>query len=384
MNHKIITLLFILVFPMIMFSSDIAEYVGAIRPSFLNLSDLPDAPDFSIKRNTTNVIISPGVIAQYSIPDQICAGSDFIIQASITNNNLVPTPYTISVWEGLIPSGVTFISAVVSAGSFDSTMGTGAPCPAPGVGRWSIGAAIPATSAVSIIITCNAGVVGPITVSSRIDTTIPSSVCIFNTATVNPTPLASNFNAMTNNVTPITGFLSVAGGTPPYFFVISVFPPASQGTLQLIDPTTGEIKFTPALTFTTAIFQFFVIDANGCVSNTATGTITSLPIANSQTFISCSPIGFTGTLSPLIVGGFPPYTYSLVGVPVGGTVVINAATGEFTFTRTIGSTGDGSFTYQVTDSMANTANGTVTIDFIDSINPYVVTYQTVYDTAPCT
>ena len=127
----------------------------------------------------------------------------------------------------------------------------------------------------------------------------------------------------------------------------------SQGTLTL-DPSftgNGNFTYTPNSPFSglNDTFTYTITDANGCISNTATVTIpvnlafcNGLNCPNPLSFsqiIACPGVASVGTISLIdtggIVGGTPPYNYTLLTTPAQGTLLLDANftyNGNFTYT----------------------------------------------------
>jgi hypothetical protein len=122
------------------------------------------------------------------------------------------------------------------------------------------------------------------------------------------------------------------------------------------------------------------------VSNTATANIIvfTSPTSMPYSATSCSDAALSGSLAPLVSGGTPPYLFSVVGAPDGGTVSLNAATGDFTFSVTPGFSGSGGFTYAATDANNCTTTNTATFTFATpEPNVFVGPYQIIYVGALC-
>jgi len=363
------------------------------------LADLPDSPSEYITRSTSSIIVTDGITpitVTVAVPDTICGGQPFTITATITNPNATPTGYDVISFDGLIPTNanVTFASASTpTAGSFNSLAGTSGGCPtsgAPGVGAWTLGIPVPATTTWTLTITCNAGAVAgntPITNSGQIITTIPSTNCVTTNFTIVQSPVANNYSGSVCSNSVLDGTLTETGGTAPFTFTITTFPPPSQGAIAITNPSTGAFQFTPNSSFSgVASFQFDVRDNNGCTSNIATGNITVYPSPSAapQSLTNCTNTNINGSVASSSSGGTPPYTYAVVGTPIGGTVSMNAANGNYTFTITHDYIGTGSFMYSVTDANGCTSTNTVSIVFApDVANPFVTLYQEIYGGVPC-
>ena len=171
-------------------------------------------------------------------------------------------------------------------------------------------------------------------------------------------PIASNtaINDCVN--TPVTGNLAalVTGGSGPLSF--GPFGAPIGGGVNI--GSTGPFTFTPSLNFSgSAGFDFQVTDSAQCTATATVGITVLSPIVTSTSFVDCSSTAFTGDISSLASSGFPPYTFSIVGLADGGIANVSA-NGIFTFTPNPGFNGQGGFVFLVTDS--NNCNGTGSVD----------------------
>ena len=114
----------------------------------------------------------------------------------------------------------------------------------------------------------------------------------------------------------------------------------------------GNFNFTAPAGFTgPCTFEFEVIDSNTCFATADVTILVSPPLVVSNgTFCTCSNVPFTNSLASLVSGGLPPYTFILVGTPIGGTVFLDPLTGLFTFMPNPGFMGFASFQFMVMDS----------------------------------
>lgn len=147
---------------------------------------------------------------------------------------------------------------------------------------------------------------------------------------------------------PVSDTLSqlISGGLQPYTYVSDL---AENGTVTITDD--GSYTFTPAQDFAgTATFEYHVVDAHQCASKTGTVSITVNPspaVADaSASTIENAPV--QGNVASLASGGIAPYTFSLVGQAVNGSVTLDSD-GSYQFTPALDYFGQASFTYQVAD-----------------------------------
>lgn len=147
----------------------------------------------------------------------------------------------------------------------------------------------------------------------------------------------------------LTGLVS--GGTPPYTFSqFNGFIPPACGNV-IVGPQ-GNFIFNAAGTGPcTFFYQVTDSSAAGCSATGAvTITTTTPPVAEDGSFCTCSNIPFTINLNTLVTDGVPPYTFAIVGAPVGGTVFLNPVTGLATFKPNPGFNGIASFQFQAFDA----------------------------------
>ena len=186
-------------------------------------------------------------------------------------------------------------------------------------------------------------------------------------------PVASNSSITTNINTPVNGQLNASGsGTLTY----AVVTPPAHGTLTGLPNTTGQFTFSPTTGFTGSdSFTFHVTNSTGCVSNTATVSITVNPqgvnpVASSFTlgsFCNNSISPQTGSLLSHVSPVGPSYTFVSTGSTNGSVVV--QSNGNFQFTPSpVGFVGNATFNYQATDPTTGlTSNiATVTIIYVQS------------------
>lgn len=180
--------------------------------------------------------------------------------------------------------------------------------------------------------------------------------CLSNTGTVNinvndsPT-LTAEDPVFTCQNTPVTNQVFASGGTPPYeFSVVSV----THGSC-IIDPVTGIYTFIPDFNFFgNAEIVFQVDDSLGCSAQIeVTVIVTPNPVVSSTSVQSCQPVVF-GSLTGLVSGGTPPFTFSPTGTPTCGEVTINSD-GTFVYTGPIGPC---TFDFVVTDNTPSMCFGT--------------------------
>ena len=170
----------------------------------------------------------------------------------------------------------------------------------------------------------------------------------------------------------------VTGGMPPFIFgETGPISPSGCGTV-IITPT-GDFTFTSPTGFSgpcTFLYQVTESSISACSDTGAVTVNVSIPaFATGADLCSCANAPFTSSLALFISGGVPPFTFSIIGgvcvnlgpqivdcTIVGGRVILNTQTGQFTFIPNAGFVGITSFMFQVLDSAGCASNiGTVTI-----------------------
>jgi len=191
-------------------------------------------------------------------------------------------------------------------------------------------------------------------------------------------PTASNDVASTNKNTPVTisvlaNDTAAVGHTLAPATVFVVAQPLN-GTAAA--NALGVVTFTPALNFVgTTTFTYNVKDNLGTTSNTATVSVTVLPVNIPPVALNASATMLSG-INPNVAipvaglvsdidGTVNLLTLAVVTPPLNGSVTVNTATGTFTYTPAAGFVGVNTFTYRVADNLgafSNIATVTVTVN----------------------
>jgi VCBS repeat-containing protein len=109
----------------------------------------------------------------------------------------------------------------------------------------------------------------------------------------------------------------------------------------------------------------FKVNDGGLDSNIATVSLTVTPVNDApvaQAAVYETPIDtpLSGQLVATDVEG-SPLTYAITTLPVNGSVILNPATGEFTYTPNRGRTGTDSFKFRANDGALNSSIKTISI-----------------------
>lgn len=145
------------------------------------------------------------------------------------------------------------------------------------------------------------------------------------------------------------------------------------------DPTVAAYNSLRAGATQTITFNYQVTDGKGGLStSTLTITVTGTndaPVATALSQSGNEDNAITGNLSTLVTdvdtagtGGTPETaTFAIVTGVANGTLVLNPATGAYTYTPNANFNGADSFTYRVTDAAGATATATVSLS-VNSVN----------------
>ncbi len=195
---------------------------------------------------------------------------------------------------------------------------------------------------------------------------------------VHAKPVANNDAATANENSPVllnelSNDTSSDGATLVGSSVTLATSPA-HGTTA-IDPTTGDITYTPAAGYTGAdSFSYNVTDSLGATSNTATISITVHPspiaVNTSATTNENTPV-LIDELAVASASGsatIAPTTVLIGTAPAHGTASVDPVTGQITYTPAGEYFGGDSFTYTVNDSLGATSN-TATISIMVHADP---------------
>ncbi len=188
-----------------------------------------------------------------------------------------------------------------------------------------------------------------------------------NIAPVNDAPTTNDINLTTDEDVPVNGQVvaqDIENDTLSYF--VSGQP--ANGTVVL-NPATGDFLYTPNSNYNGSdSFVVTVIDGNG---GTTTSTVTigvtpvnDAPVSSDLSLLTDEDVPVSGQIVATDVDGdFLGYTVS--SQPINGTVVLDAATGGFTYSPNADYNGSDSFIVTISDGNGGTTTSTVTI----GINP---------------
>ncbi|MEE3663101.1 tandem-95 repeat protein [Brenneria sp. g21c3] len=212
-----------------------------------------------------------------------------------------------------------------------------------------------------------------VTVSDGNGGTVSSTVSIGVTA-VNDAPVTADQSLTTLEDTPISGAISasdVDGDTLSY----TVGEAPKNGTLAL-DAATGEYTYTPTANFNgNDSFTVTVADGQGGTTvstvNIGVTAVNDAPVTADQSLTTAEDTPISGTISASDVDS-DVLSYTVGEQPKNGTLTLDAATGEYTYTPTANFNGSDSFTVTVADGQGGTTVSTVNIG-VTAVNDAPVT-----------
>ena len=144
----------------------------------------------------------------------------------------------------------------------------------------------------------------------------------------------------------------------------------TMGNVEILDAATGEFRFTPlAGAFGTDLFRYRVNDGTDNSADAAVSIeVNRKPAAQDQTMRAATSLPATGTLIGTDAD-VDLLSFVIATQPANGTVVLDAATGSFTYNATANFEGSDSFTFHTNDGFADSPPATVTL----SVNEWLGT-----------
>ncbi|WP_395303353.1 retention module-containing protein [Pectobacterium polonicum] len=201
-----------------------------------------------------------------------------------------------------------------------------------------------------------------VTVSDGNGGTTTSTVSI-GVRPVNDAPVTADQSIATDEDTPVSGTIvatDVDGDTLSY----TVSTPPANGTLTL-DGSTGQYTYTPTANFNgNDRFIITVSDGNG---GTTTSTVSigvrpvnDAPVTADQSIATDEDTPVSGTIVATDVDG-DTLSYSVSTPPANGTLTLDGATGQYTYTPGANFNGNDRFIVTVSDGNGGTTTSTVSI-----------------------
>jgi len=184
----------------------------------------------------------------------------------------------------------------------------------------------------------------------------------------------------TNVVIDVTDNDTDVDGTIAVTTVVITTPPTNGTTV--VNATTGDVTYTPTANYNGAdSFSYTVKDNEGLVSNSATVTLTitsvnDAPVANAESITlaedSNTVIDVTDNDTD-VDGTITVTTVVITTPPTHGAAVVNATTGDITYTPTADYNGGDSFSYTVKDNDGLVSNAATVTLTVTSVNDAPVT-----------
>jgi hypothetical protein len=151
-------------------------------------------------------------------------------------------------------------------------------------------------------------------------------------------------------------------------YSVTVLP--TMGSVEIMDAAAGTFRYTPGNgAFGTDQFRYRVNDGSeDSAEATVSIFVNRKPAAQDQSMRAATSLPAAGTLVGTDEDG-DPVSFAIATQPANGTVVLDAATGSFTYNATANFEGTDSFTYQANDGFADSPPATVTL----SVNEWLGT-----------
>ncbi|WP_325436430.1 retention module-containing protein [Pseudomonas nitroreducens] len=193
-----------------------------------------------------------------------------------------------------------------------------------------------------------------------------NSVVTINVTPVNDAPTTADQSKTTAEDTPLTGKIvasDVDGDTLSY----AVQSGTAHGTLVL-NTATGDYTYTPSKDYNGSdSFTVRVSDGKGgfadSVVNVNVTPVNDAPITADQSKTTAEDTALTGKIVASDVDGDTlTYTIKAGSAPTHGSVTLNAATGDYTYTPSKDYNGSDSFTVVVSDGKGGTVNSVVSVN----------------------
>ncbi|MEE9352662.1 MAG: zinc-dependent metalloprotease family protein [Thiotrichaceae bacterium] len=186
----------------------------------------------------------------------------------------------------------------------------------------------------------------------------------------NTAPVASNSSLTTTEATAATGTLQATDANSDAL-TYSIVTNGTKGSVGITNASTGAYTYTPASGQTGQDSFTFKVNDGTVDSNTATVSVTinaaavvptnASPVSSNGTVTMEEGAVFTGTLQATDSDN-DSMTYSIMtNGAKGNAVIVNAATGAYTYTPASGQSGQDSFTFKANDGTTDSNTATITI-----------------------
>ena len=190
-----------------------------------------------------------------------------------------------------------------------------------------------------------------------------SSTVTLTVTAVNDLPVTADLNLNTDEDAAVAGQI-VASDLDGDTLAYSLATAPVNGSVT-VDPATGAFVYTPDANFNgTDSFIVMVSDGQGGnVSSTVTIGVAALNDAPTTTDLNLNTeedVAVSGQIMATDVDG-DVLSYAVSSVPQNGVLILNAATGEFTYTPNTNYTGTDSFVVTISDGNGGATTSTVTV-----------------------
>jgi VCBS repeat-containing protein len=305
-----------------------------------------------VAANDTPILQTPTeiIITDTSSADSFAASSGSLVAADVDAN----TTLTYSI------VGITAVSGVATK-----------------VGTY--GTLVLTTTTGAYTFTPNDAVINPLTANTTetftlgvSDGVVTTNVdLVVNISAVNDVPVAN-----AQSITPIED--TIYNGTltgsdvENSALTYTIVTAPTKGVVVITDATTGAFTYTPNLNATGSDSFAFTVSDGSLVSTPATisvniNAVNDVPVANAQSITPTEDTLYNGTLTGLDVEN-SALTYTIVTAPTKGVVVIiDTATGAFTYTPNLNATGSDSFAFTVSDGSLVSTPATISVN-ISAVN----------------
>ncbi|MFQ5648303.1 MAG: tandem-95 repeat protein [bacterium] len=206
---------------------------------------------------------------------------------------------------------------------------------------------------------------------------------VVNVTEANDAPVAQSDTTTTDEETPVV--IDVAANDSDAdgsldLSTVTVTSGPGQGSI-VVNPTTGEMTYTPAENFSGEDSLKYTVDDNlGLSSNVATvlfmvNPVNDAPVAENDTTATSedTPVTIAVTQNDSDVdGSLDSNTLTVTSGPANGVTTVSTSTGEITYTPAANFNGQDSFTYTIQDDVGATSNeATVVITVSNENDPPV-------------
>ena len=190
-----------------------------------------------------------------------------------------------------------------------------------------------------------------------------SSTVNITVTAVNDLPVTANVNLNTDEDTAVAGQI-VASDLDGDTLAYSLVTAPVNGSVT-VDPATGAFIYTPDVNFNgTDSFIVTVSDGQGgSVSSTVTIGVAALNDAPTTADLNLNTeedVAVNGQIMATDVDG-DVLSYAVLSAPQNGVLILNAATGEFTYTPNTNYNGTDSFVVTISDGNGGTTTSTITV-----------------------